>query len=145
MPVRDVKLGRGTVIHYPDLVNLYGCTIGEDCRIGPFVEIQSDVTIGNECRIQSHAFLCSKVRLADRVFVGHGVMFVNDRYPPRYEPKDWTEIVVEEDVAIGSNATILPVRIGARAVVAAGAVVTHDVPPDHVALGNPARSRPRSR
>lgn len=143
MPVRDVKLGPGTAIAFPDLVNLYECTIGANCRIGPFVEIQRDVVIGDDCRIQSHSFLCSKLRIGNGVFVGHGVMFVNDRHPPRYEPEFWDEIVVEDGVAIGSNATILPVRIGAGALIGAGAVVTSDVPPNHVALGNPARSRPR--
>ena len=143
MPVRDVKIGLRTEIPFPDLVNLYECTIGDDCHVGPFVEIQWDVTIGNGCRIQSHTFVCSKTRIANGVFVGHGVMFVNDRYPPRFEPEHWDEVIVEENVSIGSNATILPVRIGANSVIGAGAVVTRDVPRDSIATGNPARVRPR--
>ena len=143
MPVRDVELGARTQILHPDLVNLYECRIGSDCRIGPFVEIQRDVSIGDACQIQSHSFVCSKVRIGNGVFVGHGVMFVNDRYPPRFESRDWDEIVVEDNVAIGSNATILPVRIGANSIIGAGAVVTRDVPANSIATGNPARARPR--
>lgn len=139
MPLKNVKLGKNVRIPFPKLVNLYGCEIGDDCLIGPFVEIQNDVKIGKESRIQSHTFICSKVTIGERVFVAHGVMFINDRYPVRRDPKDWEETVVEDDVVIGSNATILPCRIGKNALVGAGAVVTKDVPSDKAVAGNPAK------
>lgn len=139
MPLKNVKLGKNVRIPFPELVNLYGCEIGDDCLIGPFVEIQNDVKIGKESRIQSHTFICSKVTIGERVFVAHGVMFINDRYPVRRDPKDWEEVIVEDDVVIGSNATILPCRIGKNALVGAGAVVTKDVPSDKAVAGNPAK------
>ncbi len=132
-------MGKNTKIPYPDLVNLYGCEVCDDCFIGPFVEIQSGVEIGAGSRIQSHSFVCSGVKIGKDVFVGHGVMFINDRHPVHREPKDWEEIIVEDNVAIGSNATILPCRIGKNALVGAGAVVTKDVPPNKVVAGNPAK------
>lgn len=139
MPLKDVKLGRNVAIPYPELVNLYGCEIGDECFIGPFVEIQNDVAVGRGCRIQSHSFICSGVRIGEGVFIGHGVIFVNDRYPVRTDPTDWEETVVGAGAAVGSNATILPCRIGEGALVGAGAVVTGDVPPGKTAAGNPAR------
>lgn len=139
MPLKNVKLGKNVRISFPDLVNLYNCEIGDDCLIGPFVEIQNDVKIGKESRIQSHTFICSKVTIGERVFVAHGVMFINDRYPVRRDPKDWEETIVEDDVVIGSNATILPCRIGKNALVGAGAVVTKDVPSGKAVVGNPAK------
>ena len=91
MPIKDVKLGKNVRIPFPELVNLYGCEIGDDCFIGPFVEIQNDVTIGKGTNVQSHSFICSKVRVGENVFIAHGVMFINDRYPVRRDPKDWEE------------------------------------------------------
>jgi len=143
----DVVVGEGTTIH--EFVNLYGCRIGAHSRVGAFVEIQRDVTIGDHCKISTHTFICSGVHIADRVFVGHGVTFVNDRHPracnPDGSPKgpgDWTltETWIEDDAAIGSGATILcGVRVGKGAMVGAGAVVTRDVPAGATVVGNPAR------
>lgn len=139
MPINDAKIGRGTVIPYHALVNIYGCVIGENCLVGPFVEIQRDVVIGDGTRIQSHTFICSKVRIGKNCFIGHGVMFINDKYPVHRDPKDWHEIIVEDNVIIGSNATILPCKIGKGAVIGAGSVVTKDVGAGKTVVGNPAR------
>jgi UDP-2-acetamido-3-amino-2,3-dideoxy-glucuronate N-acetyltransferase len=143
----DVVLGEDVTVH--EFVNLYGCTIGAGSRIGTFVEIQRGATVGRSCKISSHTFICTGVHLGDRVFVGHGVMFVNDKHPRACNPDgtpmgpgDWTltETWLEDDVAIGSGATILcGVRIGRGASVGAGAVVTRDVPPGGTVAGNPAR------
>ena len=150
MPVADdVKLAPGVVIHHPELVNLYGCTIGEGSAIGPFVEIQRDTVIGRLCKISSHTFICSGVTIEDEVFVGHGVRFTNDRYPRAARdgrllgPADWTAqpTRVERRASIGSGAVILPgVTIGRSAIVGAGAVVTRDVPEHTIVAGNPART-----
>jgi acetyltransferase-like isoleucine patch superfamily enzyme len=139
MPIKNVKLGKNVKIPYPELVNLYDCEIGDNCLIGPFVEIQKEVKIGKNTRIQSHSFICSKVTIGENVFIGHGVVFINDRYPPRYDSKFWEETIVEDDVVIGSNATILPCKIGKGALIGAGSVVTKDVPPKKIVAGNPAR------
>jgi len=145
----DVTLDENVVIHHPQLVNLYGCRIGEASRIGAFVEIQRGVIVGRRCKISSHSFICDGVTIEDGVFVGHGVMFTNDRFPRALTPDgrlqtdaDW-ELVptrVGRGASIGSNATILPgVTIGEGALVGAGAVVTRDVPPYAVVAGVPAR------
>ena len=139
MPIKDVKMGKNVEIPYPELVNLYGCEIGDHSFVGPFVEIQEGVKIGPRCRIQSHSFICTGVTIGKDVFIGHGVMFINDRYPVQRDPRKWEETIVEDGVAIGNNATILPCRIGKNAVVGAGATVTKDVPPKKVVAGNPAR------
>lgn len=143
----DVNLGEGVRIR--DFVNLYGCTIGDETSIGTFVEIQRDVTVGRRCKIQSHAFVCSGVTIEDEVFVGHGVMFINDREPHATRsdgtlqgPDDWEmiPIVVRRRASIGSNVTIMcGVTIGEGALVGAGSVVTKDVPAYSVVVGNPAR------
>jgi UDP-2-acetamido-3-amino-2,3-dideoxy-glucuronate N-acetyltransferase len=146
--IRDCRFGDGVVAQ--GFTNLYGCTIGDRTRIGPFVEIQADVSIGSHCKIQSHTFVCSGVRVGDGVFIGHGVMFVNDKRPRATNPDgslqgsgDWQllEVAVEEQATIGSGATILGgVTIGARATVGAGAVVIADVAPGATVVGNPARA-----
>lgn len=139
MPINNVKLGKDVKIPHPDLVNLYGCEIGNNCFVGPFVEIQNDVKIGAGTRIQSHSFICSKVRIGKDVFVGHGVMFVNDKYPVRRDPKEWGQVIIEDNVVIGSNATILPCKVGRSSLIGAGSVVTKDVPPNKIVTGNPAK------
>jgi UDP-2-acetamido-3-amino-2,3-dideoxy-glucuronate N-acetyltransferase len=145
----DVKLGEGVVIRQPDLVNLYGCRIGYGTRIGPFVEIQSDVEVGKNCKVSSHSFLCSGVTIEDFVFVGHGVMFINDTYPSAVtedgslqSANDWNCLptTVGRNASIGSNATILGgISIGRHALVGAGAVVNRDVPDYAIVAGVPAR------
>ena len=143
----DVILGNDVKIF--DFVNLYGCRIGDETRVGTFVEIQKGVTVGKRCKIQSHTFICEGVTIEDDVMVAHGVMFINDRDPGAVNldgsiktEADWTcePSVVKKRAAIGSNATILcGVTIGEGALVGAGAVVTHDVAPFSVVAGNPAR------
>jgi acetyltransferase-like isoleucine patch superfamily enzyme len=145
----DVVLGEGALIFQPDLVNLYGCKIGNGTRIGTFVEIQRDAEIGANCKISSHSFLCSGVTIEDGVFVGHGVMFINDMYPSAVNEdgslqsgEDWVCLPTRvcERASIGSNATILGgVTIGKNALVGAGAVVSRDVPEYAIVAGVPAR------
>jgi acetyltransferase-like isoleucine patch superfamily enzyme len=137
MIAQDVKIGERTKIQ--DYVNLYGCEIGNDCMVGPFVEIQNGARVGNRVRIQSHSFLCTGVVVEDDVFIGHGVMFNNDLFPPRFDPTKWKSTIVRKHSAIGNNSTILPVEIGEWALIGAGSVVTHDVSPYTIVAGNPAR------
>ena len=150
MPIADnVVLEPGVTIFHPSLVNLYGCKVGADTKIGTFVEVQKNATIGARCKISSHTFVCEGVTIEDEVFVGHGVMFINDRYPRAttasnelQSEADWTVIPtrVRKGASIGSGAVILcGVTIGERALIGAGAVVTRDVPDDAVVTGVPAR------
>jgi UDP-2-acetamido-3-amino-2,3-dideoxy-glucuronate N-acetyltransferase len=143
MPItQDVILGERVLIHHVDLVNLYGCTIGDDTRIGAFVEIQRGARIGRRCKISSHTFICEGVEIEDEVFVGHGVMFTNDRVP-RAMNEHWQlePTRVHSGASIGSGVVIrCGVTIGAGALVGAGAVVTRDVPAGAVVTGVPARA-----
>lgn len=134
--VHDSRIGNNCQIWR--FSNLYGTDIGDNCMIGSLVEVQEDSVIGDRCRIQSHAFICSLVTLENDVFVSHGAKFVNDLYPPSGDSDHWEPTVVESGTAIGTNATILPVNIGENALIAAGAVVTDDVPPNAIVAGNPA-------
>jgi acetyltransferase-like isoleucine patch superfamily enzyme len=139
--IKDVTFGKN--VKYVDPVNLYGCKIGDDCFIGPFVEIQKDVTIGNKTRIQSHSFICELVSIGKNCFIGHGVMFINDTFStggPAYGNRDlWKKTTIGNNVSIGSNATILPVRICDNTVIGAGAVVTKNIERPGIYAGNPAR------
>ncbi len=134
----NVKVGKRTKLWR--YVNLYGCTIGDDCMIGTYVEIQSGVTVGNKVRIQSHTFVCEGVTIEDNVFIGHGVMFINDKYPRAVGDWKLLKTVIKKGASIGSNATILGgITIGEGALVGAGSVVTKDVPAHTVVAGNPAK------
>jgi UDP-2-acetamido-3-amino-2,3-dideoxy-glucuronate N-acetyltransferase len=145
---RDVLLGEGVLIFHPDLVNLYGCRIGDFTRIGAFVEIQKNASVGARCKISSHSFICKGVTIEDEVFIGHGVMFTNDRFPRAtiaggalQGEADWMaiETLVRQGASIGSNATILPgIVIGKYAMIGAGAVVTREVKDYAIVAGNPA-------
>lgn len=139
--VRDVEFGTGVKIIEP--CNLYGCRIGDDCFVGPFTEIQNGVAIGARTRVQSHAFICELVTIGEDCFIGHGVMFVNDTFstggPARGNRELWRETEVGNRVSIGSNATIMPVRIADDVVIGAGAVVTRDITTPGRYAGNPAR------
>jgi UDP-2-acetamido-3-amino-2,3-dideoxy-glucuronate N-acetyltransferase len=150
VPIDDrVVLGLNVVIFHPDLVNLYGCSIGDETKVGAFVEIQKNVVIGKRCKISSHSFICEGVTIEDEVFVGHGVMFTNDVYPRATNADgslqtqaDWEVLPTKvcRGASIGSHATVLPnLTIGEGALVGAGAVVTRDVPPFAVVAGVPAR------
>jgi acetyltransferase-like isoleucine patch superfamily enzyme len=145
--LNDVEFGKNVVVH--PFTNLYGCSVGDNTRIGPFVEVQRGAVIGSNCKIQSHTFICDGVTLEDEVFVGHGVMFVNDKFPHAttdtgelQTDADWTllQTRVERGAAIGSGAVILGgLTIGAGSLVGAGAVVTRDVAPGATVAGNPAK------
>jgi UDP-2-acetamido-3-amino-2,3-dideoxy-glucuronate N-acetyltransferase len=156
MPVAsNVRLGRDVIILQPGLVNLYGCAIGDESRIGAFVEVQANAVIGRRCKISSHSFICEGVEIEDEVFIGHGVMFTNDLYPRAVNDagelkraEDWTldRTRVMRGASIGSNATILAgVTIGPGALVGAGAVVTSNVAPRAIVAGVPARVRGEAR
>lgn len=150
MPIsNDVVLGKGCVIHHPELVNLYGCDVGAETKIGTFVEIQKNARIGARCKISSHTFICEGVTIEDGVFVGHGVMFTNDLHPRAVNTdltlqtdEDWKVIPTKvcQGASIGSNATILAgITIGRGAIIGAGAVVTKDVAANTIVAGVPAR------
>ena len=139
--ITDVSFGDNVKVVGP--VNLYGCTIGANCFIGPFCEIQKDVIIGRDTKVQSHTFICSQVVIGEDCFVGHGVMFINDVFrdggPARGDQQKWKSTKIGSHVSIGSNATILPVSICDNVVIGAGAVVTRDIERPGIYAGNPAR------
>jgi acetyltransferase-like isoleucine patch superfamily enzyme len=150
MPIKEnVSLGKDVAIYHESLVNLYGCSIGDGTKIGTFVEIQKNAFVGARCKISSHTFVCEGVTIEDEVFVGHGVMFTNDRYPRAVNADgslqteaDWQveRTLVRRGASIGSNATIVSgVTIGLGAIVGAGAVVTRDVPDHAIVAGVPAK------
>jgi UDP-2-acetamido-3-amino-2,3-dideoxy-glucuronate N-acetyltransferase len=144
----NVILGENVVLN--DFINLYGCSIGDNTRIGPFVEVQKNVFIGKRCKISSHTFICEGVTIEDDVFVGHGVMFINDKYPKSTNESgelqtedDWKVVstLVKQGASIGSNATLLcGITVGSGSIVGAGSVVTRDVPDKAVVAGNPAKT-----
>jgi UDP-2-acetamido-3-amino-2,3-dideoxy-glucuronate N-acetyltransferase len=150
--ISDVEFGGGVIVQ--SFTNLYGCRIGDESRIGPFVEIQRGAVVGARCKIQSHAFICTGVEIGDEVFVGHGVMFINDKVPratteagAMATEDDWEvqQTLVGDNASIGSGATILGgLRIGERALVGAGSVVTRDIGAGEVVAGNPARALRRN-
>jgi len=155
MPIApSVTLGNRVQIFHPDLVNLYGCSVGDDSKIGSFVEIQKGAVIGARCKISSHSFICDGVTIEDEVFIGHGVMFINDRRPAATSADgalktdaDWQmeTTLVGKAAAIGSGAVIMcGITIGAAALIGAGAVVTKDVPPGETVAGVPARLMPQA-
>jgi acetyltransferase-like isoleucine patch superfamily enzyme len=137
----DVDFGENVTIIKP--VNLYGCKIGDNCFIGPFVEIQKNVVIGKNCKIQSHAFICEMVTIGDHCFISHGAMFINDTFksggPAGGDQSKWRKTTIGNHVSIGTNATILPVSICDQVVIGAGAVVTKDITEPGIYAGNPAR------
>jgi acetyltransferase-like isoleucine patch superfamily enzyme len=151
---KDVKLGKN--VQLSKFINLYGCEIGDNTKIGAFVEVQKKATIGKNCKISSHAFICEGVTIEDNCFIGHGVTFINDNYPKAVNSEgnleseeDWASRFVKTNickkVSIGSNATILGgVTIGEGSIVGAGSVVTKDIPPNQIWAGNPARFKRKS-
>jgi len=139
--IRDVKFGKNVVIIEP--VNLYECVIGDNTFIGPFVEIQKGAKIGNNCKIQSHSFVCELVEIGDYCFISHGVMFINDTFssgrPAGGDRNFWKSTTIGNNVSIGTNATILPVKVADNVVIGAGSVVTKDILKSGIYAGNPAR------
>ena len=149
MPIIDVEADESVLVYHPDLVNLYGCSIGARTKVGAFVEVQRGAQVGSDCKISSHSFICEGVKIGSGVFIGHGVIFTNDLYPRALNASgslqtatDWTmvETIVENGVSIGSGAVILAgVTVGRDALIGAGAVVTSDVSPRTTVAGVPAR------
>ena len=149
MPIVNASIASNVTIHHPDLVNIYGCTIGKGTRIGSFVEVQKNARIGENCKISSHTFVCEGVKIGNGVFIGHGVMFINDLLPRATNPdgkpqneKDWNIVTteVENDVSIGTGVVVLGgITIGYGAFIGAGAVVTKNVAPETTVTGVPAR------
>lgn len=139
MPLNKCEIGKDVKIIEP--VNLYGCKIGDYCFIGPFVEIQKNVIIGDNSRIQSHSFICDGVTIGNHCFIGHGTMFTNDIFIDSRNYENWKkkETFIGNNVRIGSNVTLLPIKVGDNSIIGAGAVVTNDVPKDCVVAGNPAK------
>lgn len=139
MPISDCQIGENVRIIEP--VNLYGCVIGNNCFIGPFVEIQKNVTINDGTRVQSHCFICDGVTIGKHCLIGHGTTFTNDLFvdSPNFESWIWRETKIGNDVRIGSNVTLLPITVGDNAIIGAGAVVTKDIPANCVVAGNPAK------
>ena len=139
--IRDVRFGVNVKVMQP--VNIYECKIGDNCFVGPFCEIQKNVTIGQNCRIQSHSFICELVEIGDNCFIGHGVMFINDLFsgggPARGDQSKWKKTIIGNNVSIGSNVTLLPVNICDGVVIGAGAVVTKDISKPGIYAGNPAK------
>lgn len=139
MPINECQIGKNVKIIEP--VNLYGCTIGNNCFIGPFVEIQKNVIIGEGTRVQSHCFICDGVSIGKHCFISHGTKFTNDLFvdSPNFESWIRRETKIGNDVRIGSNVTLLPVNVGDNSIIGAGAVVTNDIPANCVVAGNPAK------
>jgi len=141
--IREVSFGKNVKLIQP--LNLYGCLIGDDCFVGPFTEIQIGVVVGHRTRVQSHSFICEGVSIGTDCFIGHGVMFINDRFknggPAQGDRNKWKKTVIGNNVSIGSNATILPVSICDNVVIGAGAVVTKNITIPGVYTGNPAQHR----
>ena len=139
--INNIHLGSDVKIIQP--VNLYGCTIGNNCFIGPFVEIQKDVIIGNNCKVQSHTFICELVTIGSDCFIGHGVMFINDLFqvggPAGGDKALWKKTIIGNRVSIGSNATVLPVTVCDNVVIGAGSVVTKNIDKPGIYAGNPAK------
>ena len=151
MPLKNVKLGKNTLITDESLVNLYGCKIGDNTKIGPFVEIQKNAIVGKNCKISSHTFICEGVEIKDNVFVGHNVTFINDKMPGAVNndgnlktDKDWKleKTIINEGVSIGSGSTILcGIEIGVNTMIGAGSVVTKNIKASVTAYGNPAKEK----
>lgn len=143
MEVDLVEVAHGSSFKYIRPVNLYGCSFGNDCFVGPFVEIQKNVKIGNRVKVQSHSFICEHVEIGDDVFIGHGVVFINDKFssgfPAGGDTSKWASTRIGNSVSIGSNATILPVSICNNVVIGAGSVVTKNITESGKYIGNPAK------
>jgi len=138
--INNVKLGENCKIYA--YTNLYDCIIGNNCKIGTFVEIQKDVILGDNVTVSSHSFICSLVKIENDVFIGHGVMTINDLFPPSFQKTgkhQWKKTLIKQGAVIGSNSTLMPITIGRNAIIGAGSVVTKDVPENTIFAGNPAK------